>query len=490
MAINEKSEKTGEIAYTRRYVGFHETVAYLFNDVSNSFNIGGYEDRYKWDVVGIDFKIAATVNVFTGAWDIINDSIIGVMVDKTRTRWGKFRPYILGLQIPITLVAVLYWFIPIFFPGTATTYVPKLAFWFSLGVVKETANTFRDVARGGYMSTITPNPDERGRLIMLAELLSGNMGEDLPNVLMGVLIDLINNRVVPWKLGNLFIIMGSVTSVLSAAMSFWFTLIARERVMQRVERPSIKEGIRAVINNKPMLLIMLSELLGDFKISVGRGNYFIDVLGMASLDTIVNLPSSFNGTISYAFVQPLRRRFSSKALWVFEDVYTRSLTILLFLFGMVNHNYSNRMIMSVLFGTHAFFDKFMFGIRKVIGVELQNEALDYCEWKNGYRAEATISVAKGLVKKIQRVAMDSVYQLVMDRIGYRQQQAFGSQTANTKRWLFAMCTGVPAITSVLGVVPKFFYPLSKEIRTRMYNELYERRGIEAAAVNEGSGFMD
>ena len=62
------------------------------------------------------------------------------------------------------------------------------------------------------MSTITPNPNERIRLITLAELLTGYMGEDLPRYIMGVLIDLVNNKVVKWKLSSVFMVMGGATA--------------------------------------------------------------------------------------------------------------------------------------------------------------------------------------------------------------------------------------------------------------------------------------
>ncbi|MBR5112399.1 MAG: hypothetical protein IK097_03135, partial [Clostridia bacterium] len=52
------------------YIGTKETIAYLFNDWSNTFNINGYSQRFIWDVVKIDFNIAAIVGIFTGAWDI------------------------------------------------------------------------------------------------------------------------------------------------------------------------------------------------------------------------------------------------------------------------------------------------------------------------------------------------------------------------------------------------------------------------------------
>ncbi|MCR5782265.1 MAG: hypothetical protein K6G90_05950, partial [Clostridia bacterium] len=58
----------GNVFRSYNYVGTKETVAYLFNDWSNSFNINGYKNRFIWDVVRIDFGISAIVNLFTGAW--------------------------------------------------------------------------------------------------------------------------------------------------------------------------------------------------------------------------------------------------------------------------------------------------------------------------------------------------------------------------------------------------------------------------------------
>lgn len=461
--------------YDRKYVGAKETIAYLLNDFSNAFNIGQYTDRFIWDVVKIDFKTNALVSLFTGAWDIINDPIIAAVVDKTRTRWGKFRPYLVSFQIPMTLLGALYWFIPFFFPGTSGTHLPKLIYYFAFNVVNETAGTFTSIAKAGYMTTVTPHPNDRARLITLAELLTGYMGEDMPNYIMGVLIDLINNGFLKWKLQNVFLAMGLGTSIISSAFTLYFFLVSRERVMQSIEAPSVLQGLKAVVNNYPVLLITLSDFLGGFSVGSSSTNYFIDVLGSASLQTLLNIPSSMNGSISYAFVKPIREKFSTKAIWVFEDLYTRFWIILLFVIGSIKKNYKKRLLMCILFGIQAWFDKWAFGIRKVVKAELYNEAMDYCEWKNGYRVEATIGVARNLISKIQNIVMNSVKSLILSAIGYEQGIAIGTQSDKTKWWLFALCTGIPQLTGILAVIPKFLYPLSGDVRNRMYNELMVRR---------------
>ncbi len=461
------------------YVGTKETIAYLFNDFSNTFNINGFNERFIWDVVKIDFGIAGIVNIFTGAWDIINDVFISAIVDNTRTRIGKFRPYLVFMQLPLSLLGLLWWFLPYFFPNTAGTYVPKLIFYFLFNVIRETAGTFTDVARGGYMSTITPNPNERVRLITLAELLTGYLGEDMPAYIFGLLYDLVTTGKVKFKLRSIFMGMGTTTTLISAAFTFWFFIVSKERVPQSIDRPDIKAGFKAIFTNYPVLLMCLSEFLDNFSIGTGEQNYWIDVFGSDAMintwKSIASAPSAPIGSASYAFVAPMRKRFSSKFLWVGADFYGDMLVLGFFLFGMINKNYLKLVPMLIAFGVKEFFAKCLFGVNKVINKDLWNEAMDYCEWKNGYRMEATTAVAKDLVKKIQNVVKGTIYNFVMKKIGYVQGIKVGTQDEKTKFWLFALCTVIPFITGALGIIPKMLWPINKRKRQQMYYELSERR---------------
>jgi Na+/melibiose symporter-like transporter len=95
-------------------------------------------------------------------------------------------------------------------------------------------------------------------------------------------------------------------------------------------------------------------------------------------------------------------------------------------------------------------------------------------------------VAQSLIGKLQNTVMGSVNAIVMKKIGYQQGLEIGTQTTKTKWWIFALGTGIPIITSSLGIIPKFFYPLNAEIRNKMYTELQERRDKMAKIMQEGS----
>ena len=139
--------------------------------------------------------------------------------------------------------------------------------------------------------------------------------------------------------------------------------------------------------------------------------------------------------------------------------------------------------MTVALGVREFTSKFAFGVNKVINADLWNEAMDYCEWKHGYRMEATTSVAKGLVLKIQGALMGSIRSLVLKRIGYVQGLAIGTQSDRTKFWQFALCSAVPTISGALGIIPKFLWPITREKRAKMYAELAERRKLQLEKAN-------
>ena len=458
----------------RRYVGKKETIAYVLNDVAASLNIDDYKERYIYDVVDIDFNLLAIQNVFATVWDSVNDTFIGVLVDKTRTRWGKFRPYVILGEVPLTILGMWYWLIPFIFPGTPGNYLPKWIFYFAMSIITETATTFTQVAKTGFLSTITPEPLERSRLIATANVAS-HLVEDLPKQIFGVIYDLVANKKIVVKLPKLFASFGIVCAALSAGFALYFVMNSKERVTQSIKQPSVKHCFKAIVRNKPMLTYLISSFLSGFSIGKSRTNFYIDVIGSITWKTIVGIPAFPVKFISYSFVEPLRKRFSTKALWIFEDAWTDMLWLTVFGIGSIKNNFQKKHVILPLMAIEEILEMCVYGLRRVIPAEIKNEALDYSEWKHGYRSEAMTGVSMDLISKLQSAVMGGINNVVMGKIGYVQGKEIGTQTDKTKWWIFALGTGIPIISSSLGIIPKFFYPLSAEKRTQMYEELTERR---------------
>lgn len=488
----EIDDASREYVYeNRRYVGMKESVWYVVYDMCQSFNIDSFSGRFITSILQIDLDYQTIVSVFNGIWDVINDIFTAAIVEKTRTRWGKFKPYLVALGIPGTLGTCMYWLMPAIFKGKGARDMNKFITYFILTIVREGVDTFRGIARTGMLATITPHPVDRTRLITMAEFFSGLLGEKLPQQILTVLLDLIGNKVINLSYTSTFMFMGNFTAIVSGVASLIFCVMTRERVLQSVEKPSVMQGIKSIVNNKPILLLTLSETLSNFSISGSMSDYYIDVLNFASMTLVAGIPGAIINPISFSLVPWFRRKFSTKALYLLGTKSQSLLDIPVFLLGMIGgkHNGVYKKVLPMFFilaikeATYMIF----WGVRRVIPSEMYNESMDYCEWKNGYRTEAMTSVARELTKKLARILNNALSLQIKKLIGYdiSSYTRGQAQTDNTKFGLFAMATIIPTLTGLLGIIPILFYDLSGEKRERMYAELLARREEAAKLAMSG-----
>lgn len=481
---------TGYVYENRRYVGTKETVGFVLWDAAQSFNINKYSDRFITNIVQVDLSLQMIEQAINGVWDIVNDIFMGAIVDKTRTRWGKFRPYLLALAVPGLIGTALYWLMPLLFAGRTSMDMTKFVFYVLLAFVREGIGTFQTISRNGLLSTITPHPVDRTRLITLANFASGTFGEKLPEQIMTVILDLIDNSV--FKSGSKqglyigsFVGMGMFTNIVASGMSMWFFMNSKERIMQSVESPSLMQGVKSIVTNKPMLLLTLCDFLSSFSIGGSKSDYYIDVLHLASMTMITGIAAAPVSPISYAYVPWLRRHFSSKFLYISSRYITEFLNVFVFIIGCVGMNwktkaggiYQSTIGMLIVMSVYELIWTLFYGTRSVIGTEMFNEAMDYCEWKNGYRTEAMTSVAKDIAAKVSSKVSSLVRTAIKKFINYDQSAYISGreQTDSVKFYLFAMFTIIPAITGSFGVIPMLFYDLDGKKKEQMYAELLVRR---------------
>lgn len=467
----------------RRYVGSKESLAYVVYDISQSFNINKYADVFITDVVQIGLSFQTVVNFVIGIWDVINDVFLAAVVDKTRTRFGKFRPWLFVCSGPGFLLSLVYWLLPIIFSGTDPYHTGKLAFYMIFQLINNLNGSLANISRTGMLSTITPNIIERTRLITQASLFSGFV-EKWPEIFMGLLIDLINHGKLKIPMKALYVSAGVFTSTVVSIMGLFFVFTAKERVAQRVEKPSIWQGIKSIFNNKPLLILTITEFLQAFGMNSGTNYYYINVLGFASMTTVVGIPGAFVSPTSYAFVTKARARFSTRTLWITSSHLGDFLMIFVYLVGVVNKNYKKLSVMIPAFMIRETIWMTCWGLMNVIPEEMRNETIDYGEWKNGYRTEGMTGVAKDLARKLVGTLGNTIKSFILSKIGYVEGAGYGNQSERTEYLLFMMCTLLPTVTSVFGLIPKFFYDLSGEKKERMYRELAERRKSIIDKANE------
>ena len=112
-AENELLENKNYVYENRRYVGTKETVGFVLWDAAQSLNINVFDERFITSIVKVDLGLQTVAKAINSVWDIVNDIFTAAIVEKTRTRWGKFKPYLMLLAVPGCVLTLLYWFMPI-----------------------------------------------------------------------------------------------------------------------------------------------------------------------------------------------------------------------------------------------------------------------------------------------------------------------------------------------------------------------------------------
>lgn len=175
----------------RRYVGVRETLIY---GVANGGQVIGYNlvrmqlTFFLVTVFGIPGQAVSLMIFFMGIWDTMNDPIMGTIVDKTRTRYGKLRPYLLFVPIPLGVATILFFGGAEFLRGVEST-TAKIVYMCITYFIWEFFYTIGDIPFWGMSAAISPNPKDRSRVITSARLISGAIG-GLVGPVISIFIDL------------------------------------------------------------------------------------------------------------------------------------------------------------------------------------------------------------------------------------------------------------------------------------------------------------
>ena len=496
-------QKKAKTIKGRRYVGPAETAGYVLFDVSTKIRVNP-DTEWTDRILNIDKGQQALWGPVMTIWDVINDLFCAAWVEKTRTRFGKFRPYLMLYPLYGLPVVALLFFLPYIFWGTDSMFVPKIAAWVMIALFNDLTGTIGDIARTGMMANITPNPQERIAMITTAKFLE-MFGADLPKQIFGILRDVISRNKnlsdldKSLNMRTLFLVFGVGTLVLAGAISVYFALVSKERVFGaetvKEKPPSIKETMNALRHNRPLLMLMIAEILNGFNLKKQMDTYTKSVLNLANFGTVSGIPGSIPSYLSFAYVGKLRERFSTKFLWLLGDYVNLPMFVAIYFFGMIKVKNPEKRVNGVTYmfqdlwpmlGAYAIqntIDMTLYGTKKVVPNEIRNECIDYGEWKSGFRSEAMTGVLRGMPYKFTNMVGNSMTNAVLKAIGFQTgAEQYLNQSLKTQRGIFAMATLLPELMNLVALVPKLLFNINQKDRERMYIELAERRAAAAATA--------
>ncbi len=481
--------KTKELTY----VGVKETLAYGFANAGQVFGYnlvaGGYLSLFFTKVFGIPAGAVSTMILILGIWDTINDPIMGSVVDKTRTRYGKLRPYLMFVPIPLSVATIMLFAGPEILSDAKTTTV-KIIYMYVSYLIWEFFYTLGDVPFWGLSTAISPLPSDRTKVISSARFIQGILG-GLSTTSLVVMMDLSNSGTWRLTLSQDFLILAVIAGTFGMmlfSLSGWKT---KERVVQTIKEPSVLEGFKVLFKNKPLMLIICGNVLGTLAglENVFRTYYFSEVLDLNSAILWINLPGTIFGFLTYLLIPKLKRKLDNRQI-VLLNLICRFVTGTLVFFCGLKFYKTSVLGISIILMVQNFIFSFFNTINLVIPTEMIGDTVDYMEWKTGERNEGVSFSVLTFVGKLTGSVATSIGTALLPVIGLSFISLPNGETAslkgdNTDLCIWALFTIIPQVLGLIAAVPYLFYDLKGEKLKKIRSDMKERREELSKEVSEG-----
>lgn len=454
--------------------GIGDTASNLYWKLFENFQLIFYTD-----VFGISASAAATMFLVTKLWDAVNDPIMGLISDRTRTAWGSFRPYLLLGAIPFAITGMLTFYTPDLEPRG------KLIYAYITYTLVFMAYTLVNIPYGALLGVISSNSVERTSastfrfvLAFLGGLTVQTLTEPLVAFFGGSEIQVIEGveKVVVLNKQTGFFCTVCCYAV-AAMILFWVTFaFTKERIApERNQNNRLLEDIGDLLRNRAWMVLLF---LGLFQILAGwtRGSaigfYFKYYVGQAFGPFLAT--ATVSSICGMLFTQVLTMWFGKRTLMITLHVLAATLTALFFVIprDQVWMMYGLNMALA-----------FLSGPIPVLLFSMYADAADYGEWKNHRRATGLVFSAATFSHKLGGALgaaipgwMLAAYQFQAPINGVDQ-----SQSATTIFGIVLMMSLVPAAFLLCAAVSLLFYNINDRFLEEIEFDLLKRKRVLPSA---------
>lgn len=438
--------------YSLNFKKLSERLAYGFGDFGCNIiytAMSAFLLFYYTDYAGVSAFAVGTIMMVSRLFDGVSDIIMGVIVDRTKSKYGKARPWILRMCIPFAISGVLLFSVP-----TSWAETPKLIYVFiTYNLVSTVVYTAINVPYSALNALMTQNPYERSVLSIFRNLLA-TAGTLTINIFTLPLVEFFGNNALAWT--KTFFIFG-IVAIIAFLYTFWGT---SERVKSVAQLQSTENndvpvlvGIKALFKNKYWIMMtgMLALFFLMYAINGGSTVYYAkDILGDKNLVGTINGIFNIVQICGMFFIAMMIKKFGKRNIF--------ALGLVLDIVGMLILNYSNGAMSLIIISS------VIRGLGNACGGAtmwaMVSDTIDYGEWKTGYRTEGLVNSACSFGWKIGNGIGSALLGLILEAGGY-----VGTAITQTETALFSIeiCfIWIPIAIYVIGLVIMSFYHLGKE----------------------------
>lgn len=393
--------------------------------------------------------------------------VMGVIADRTTSRWGKFRPWLLWTAVPFGIIGVLTFTTPNLTP------VGKLIYAWVTYTLLRVIYIVNNVPYASLTAVMTEDPDERTSISSYRQIAANSAGFIIASLAIPMVSFLGHGN----DARGYQLTMGLLCAV--GVVFFIITfLTTRERIQpDPQQKTSLGQNLSDLLQNRPWVVLFLATLFYFTAILV-RGNvmppYFRFVVGN------VKLYSWFNGfglgalLLGVALSTVVSLRTGKRALFVASMLLTGIFSAALLVLPAT--------ATSLIIGTEVL-RQFSFGLSGPLLWAMMGDVADYGEWKTGRRASGTVTAAVVFALWAGLALGGFVAGWLLSAYGVVSEAA--AQTAHAQSGIRLTASVYAGICFFAAAACLLFYPLSRELTKSIANDLAERRKSYVPAVTAG-----
>ncbi len=449
--------------------------------------IGSYLTVFMTDAIGFKALPVAFLMLFARIFDAANDPIMGSIVDRTRTKWGKCRPYLKWMAIPIVIMTIIC-FLPVY-PNNPGGFAAICVMYVIWGMIY----TVADVPYWGLSTAMSNDTYRRGNLLTIARLLC-TLGAGIVTVFVPIITDNMTKGMTdPIAIGDklkwIYFVVAIVCCVVALPLFFLGFKNTKERNCTIENPPSLGHNLKLLFKNKPLLLVVLSGILGAARMlfTYTGGLYFAKyIMNRESWYSFFTMAIVPGGLIASILVPWCTKKFGKRNTYIWSNIIGGVAMLIAFAVGMaIDKGAYTSTATTVVLLIALVVAGIPSGFGNIITYAMIGDTVEYLELKTGERAEGICFAMQTFINKIGMAVGAFIGVLAYDMAGVEANNA-ASVTAEGKDTMWIMLVGVAAISFFLTAIPLFFYKFNEKQQQEAVAEIKRRKALaEGGEVEDG-----
>lgn len=455
---------------------WREKIGYGIGAVGLDLSYGlfySYLSYYLSSVLGLKEGFLLLLTPLARIWDGINDPIMGTIVDSTKTKMGKYRPWIvIGAVSNAVVLSLLF----TSFGMSGTKLYVYIAFMYVLWGM---TNTMADIPYWSMVPSFTNDPKDRNLIATVARTFSG-LGQGIITVATPIILPLLSSGMTTDKgysasgFSKWAIICGGLLILFSSIC----VLSTKERhVIYNAEKFSFKKMFKVIASNDQLIVFMIFAMISNAGWYLTSGTavyYFTDVLGEPTAQSLFSMIGAIGSVLGLLVIPVLGKKFSNRTIYQISLGMAIIGYVLMYIFGPV-------LKITIALDISYIIASIGIGSMFVAQTIFLADIVDYGEFKSGKRNESITFSMKGFLQKMAYTIQTLFLFGGLGIMNYNSQITTGTVNDATKSAIGIICFGIPPVLMVISLI---VFSLKFKIHGKLREDVHDYISAKRAEEND------